>query len=235
MYTFELYPDPSTGLSRFYPPDEVIGRETSRNREAVLYLITQADCPYRAIGKTQTHCGALFDDFEVGRGWQLDPYRTDTATSGRWQRSDPQPTSYGGAKQLGTPTSGWLDLVTGASAGRYASDHDVDGGTTSVISPVVKLPAGPGQRLSFRYYLAHSANSTSADYFRISVVGSSRVTVFEERGGAFDDDAAWGYASINMNPFAGQTIRVLIEARESRPGVILEAAVDDVRITRPTQ
>ncbi|MFE7531882.1 M14 family metallopeptidase [Kitasatospora sp. NPDC057542] len=55
-YTFEMYPGPN-GSSGFYPPDEVIGRETSRNREAVLRLVETADCVYRAIGKQQQYCG----------------------------------------------------------------------------------------------------------------------------------------------------------------------------------
>lgn len=55
-YTFEMYPETSSG-GGFYPPDEVIGRETSRNREAVLKLVENADCMYRAIGKQQQYCG----------------------------------------------------------------------------------------------------------------------------------------------------------------------------------
>lgn len=50
-YTFEMYPS-SGGLSGFYPPDEVIGRETSRNRAAVLLLLDYSDCPRRVIGLT---------------------------------------------------------------------------------------------------------------------------------------------------------------------------------------
>ncbi len=50
-YTFEMYPS-SGGLNGFYPPDEVIGRETSRNRAAVLLLLDYSDCPARVIGAT---------------------------------------------------------------------------------------------------------------------------------------------------------------------------------------
>ncbi|GAA2657585.1 M14 family metallopeptidase [Streptomyces aculeolatus] len=50
-YTFEMYPG-SAGGGGFYPPDEVIERETSRNRDAVLQLLENADCMYRSIGKT---------------------------------------------------------------------------------------------------------------------------------------------------------------------------------------
>ncbi|MFI1333908.1 M14 family metallopeptidase [Streptomyces sp. NPDC020845] len=54
-YTFEMYPS-SSGAGGFYPPDEVIERETSRNRDAVLQLLENADCMYRSIGKEAQYC-----------------------------------------------------------------------------------------------------------------------------------------------------------------------------------
>jgi carboxypeptidase T len=54
-YTFEMYPSSSSG-GGFYPPDEVIERETSRNRDAVLQLLENADCMYRSIGKEAQYC-----------------------------------------------------------------------------------------------------------------------------------------------------------------------------------
>ncbi|CAM5287021.1 MULTISPECIES: M14 family metallopeptidase [Streptomyces] len=53
-YTFEMYP--RSGGGGFYPPDEVIERETSRNRDAVLQLLENADCMYRSIGKEAQYC-----------------------------------------------------------------------------------------------------------------------------------------------------------------------------------
>jgi murein tripeptide amidase MpaA len=53
-FTLEMYPRSSS--PGFYPPDEVIARETSRNRAAVLYLLGLADCPYRAIGQQGRYC-----------------------------------------------------------------------------------------------------------------------------------------------------------------------------------
>ena len=58
----------------FYPPDEVIPAQTSRNREAVLRLLEISDCPYKAIAKETQYCGisstTIFsDDFETARGW----------------------------------------------------------------------------------------------------------------------------------------------------------------------
>src|SRR5690606_20571736 len=55
-YTFEMYPRSASG-GGFYPGDEIIARETSRNKEAVLLLSEYADCPYRVIGKESPYCG----------------------------------------------------------------------------------------------------------------------------------------------------------------------------------
>ncbi|WP_282696939.1 M14 family metallopeptidase [Streptomyces sp. CC208A] len=54
-YTFEMYPT-SSWNGGFYPPDEVIERETARNRDAVLQLLENADCMYRSIGKQAQYC-----------------------------------------------------------------------------------------------------------------------------------------------------------------------------------
>ncbi|MBL1099090.1 M14 family metallopeptidase [Streptomyces coffeae] len=54
-YTFEMYPS-SFGGGGFYPPDEVIQRETERNKDAVLQLLENADCMYRSIGKEDQYC-----------------------------------------------------------------------------------------------------------------------------------------------------------------------------------
>ncbi|WP_328709560.1 M14 family metallopeptidase [Microbispora hainanensis] len=56
-YTFEMYPRGSN--PGFYPPDEVIDRETSRNRAAALLLVQNADCVYRVIGKESAYCGTV--------------------------------------------------------------------------------------------------------------------------------------------------------------------------------
>ncbi|WP_327254676.1 M14 family metallopeptidase [Streptomyces sp. NBC_01244] len=54
-YTFEMYPA-SSGGGGFYPPDEVIERETALNKDAVLQLLENADCMYRSIGKQAQYC-----------------------------------------------------------------------------------------------------------------------------------------------------------------------------------
>ena len=128
--------------------------------------------------------------------------------------------------------SGVNDLVTGRLAGLAAGDFDIDSGVTSIQSPPIALPATGTLTLSFSYYLAHGTNSSSADFLRVRVVGSPNTLVFEELGAANNDNGAWAVASASLNAFAGQTIRILIEAADASGASLVEAAVDDVRITQ---
>ena len=77
-YTFEMYPRTSS-QGGFYPPDEVIPTQTSRNRAAVLYLIEQAECPYDVIGKGAQYCGTGTPPVNTGL---LSPSAQAPVTSG---------------------------------------------------------------------------------------------------------------------------------------------------------
>jgi carboxypeptidase T len=237
-YTFEMYPASSAG-GGFYPPDEIIGRETTRNREAVLLLAEYADCPYRAIGKEAQYCGGgggttvWSDDFETNKGWTTNPSGTDTATTGAWERGDPEPTSSSGAKQLGTTTSGSNDLVTGRLAGTGAGEFDIDSGVTSVRSPSVTLPSSGTLTLRLQYYLAHGSNSSSADFFRVSIVGpGGTTTVLTVPGAATNRNGTWTAGSVNLDQFRGQSVRILIEAADNSTASLVEAGVDDIAIVQ---
>jgi aminopeptidase S len=131
--------------------------------------------------------------------------------------------------QNGTTPSGVNDLVTQAST--VGSNGDIDDGDTSIQSPPIALPASGVLPLSFAYYLAHRNDSSADDFFRASVVGPSGTTVvFEERGTAVNDSAAFATRSIDLSAYAGQTIRILFSAGDRAVDNLLEAAVDDVRI-----
>jgi hypothetical protein len=174
--------------------------------------------------------GVVFsDDFEQARGWVVNPAGTDTATTGRWERGDPQATNSSGAKQLGNANSGTFDLVTGAAAGTSAGANDIDGGVTTIRSPAIALPSGT-LTLSFASYMAHGTNSSANDFLRVRVLGATSQTVFQELGAANDDDAVWQTTSVNISAFAGQTVTIQIEAGDAVEASLVEAAVDDVRI-----
>jgi hypothetical protein len=122
--------------------------------------------------------------------------------------------------------------VTGRLAGVNAGDFDIDNGVTTIQSPQITLPSSGTLTLSFSYYLAHGTNSSTADFLRVRIVGSPNTLVFEELGAANNDDGVWATATANLSAFAGQTIRILIEAADASTASLVEAAVDDVRITQ---
>lgn len=212
----------TTGLSDGQHLIFVEGQDANGNWGAPTAIYLEIGMPPASI---------FFDNFESDQGWTVNPNGTDTATTGIWERGDPEDTNYNGPKQLGTPFSGTNDLVTGRLAGSSVGTHDVDNGETSIRSPNITLPSSGDTTLSFSYYLAHTNNSSSADYLRVQVVGTSTQTVFEEVGDGADDDGSWATFSGSLNSFASQTVYLLISASDASNGSIVEAGIDDVRIT----
>jgi aminopeptidase S len=199
-----------------------------RNSDAIAYTVWTL----AAGGTTPPPTGSTVyaDDFETATGWTAGT--ADTATSGRFERGDPAATSSGVATQLGTAASGGYDLVTGATAGASAGANDVDGGVTTLTSPAITLPTGT-LTLSLSWYLAHLSNATSADYFRVRVVsGTTTTTVLTQAGAAVDRAAAWTAATVNLSAYAGRTVRLQVEAADTGTASLVEAAVDNVKITK---
>jgi carboxypeptidase T len=237
-YTVEMYPT-STALGGFYPPDEIIAAQTARNREAILYLIEKADCPYKAIGLEGKYCGGPLpvtvytDNFDAATPvWTMNPAGTDTATAGAWQIGVPGATSdAGGAKQLSTPVSGTQVLVTGRTGGASAGTNDLDGGVTTARSAAITLPS-TYSKLTLRVYgyLAHANNATSADSYRIKVIGTTTGTVFEELASADNDNAQWSVFTGDLTPWKGQTVRLQFECTDANPASLVECAADSLQI-----
>ena len=103
---------PRSSNPGFYPPDEVIGRETTRNSEAVLRLLEAADCPYRVIGKQAQYCGGpapstvFSDDFESNRGWTFNGTAATGPSSAATRRPRPPAVpSSSGRRPAGSMTS----------------------------------------------------------------------------------------------------------------------------------
>jgi hypothetical protein len=222
-----------------YPKDTRIASETGRNREAVLWLMEQAWCPLNVLGATVTsaRCGAFDDDLEVARGWQVNPDATDTAgaAGGRWQRADPATTTLSGTvMQRSAVPSGRAAFVTGAAAGGRPAANDLDGQTTVRSTPIA-LPAAAGQRLTFRWLLAHSATSGPEDRLRaiVEAEDGTLATVWERTGAPRLRSGTWASASIPLDAWAGQTVRIRFEAVDAGAAGLLEAGIDDVRVTRP--
>ncbi len=229
-YTFEL-------SVKDYPDDSLIASETGRNKEAILYLAERAWCPLSVLGAATTaaRCGAFDDDLEVAKGWRVNPDGTDTATAGAWQRGVPVATSFQGMRQITAAPTGRSAFATGLLAGAGTSANDLDGGRTTALSPAIALPATAGQRLTFRWTFAHYSSAGPEDEMRVEVVAAdgTATTVRLVQGAPVDRGGAWTNASISLDPWAGQEVSLRFSATDGGRDGLVEAAFDDVRVTRP--
>ena len=177
---------------------------------------------------------AFADDFETDAGWITNPSGTDTATTGAWSVGNPQGTSSGVAMQLNDTTSGQRALVTDPAAGASVGSFDVDGGLTSAVSPTISLPSQTALDLAFNYYFAHLDNGSSQDIFRVTILGeNSSQVLLQQQGNGQVRAAEWTAFTADVSSFAGQDVRILVEAADNGSGSLVEAAVDDFAIQTP--
>ncbi|WP_045747202.1 MULTISPECIES: M28 family peptidase [Actinoplanes] len=200
-----------------------------RNTDAIAYAVwTLAD----SAGEPPTGTTVWSDGFETATTWTRGT--ADTATAGLLERGNPEATTSSGvATQLDAAAGGSYALVTGATAGASAGANDLDGGTTGLTSPAITLPSTGTLTLNLSWYLAYLNNATSADYLRVSVVtGSGSTIVLSQTAAAANKAAAWTTGTANLSAYAGQTIRLTVEAADLGTASLVEAAVDDLRIVQ---
>lgn len=199
-----------------------------RNSDAIAYAVwTLAGGGGEPPGDT-----VYADDLEADTGWTVNAGGADTATSGRFERAVPQTTTYSGTTLQLPGNSGSTALVTGSSAGADAGANDIDGGTTSIQSAPISVPAG-SKTLSFSWYLAHLNNASSSDYLRVRVVGpNGTTTVLDQAGSAANRAAAWQPKTADISAYAGQSVRIQVEAADAAGASLVEAGLDDIKITK---
>ncbi len=173
------------------------------------------------------------EDFESDSlAWTLNPNGTDSAATGIWEATDPVGTAWNGVSlQLDDAATGKQALVTGGNDDGTVGLDDVDGGVTSAISESLSVPADSNATLSFKYTFAYLNNSSSDDYFRVSVVGSEKTTVvLETHGDVSDVGGQWKDFSFNLSEFSGQDIQILVEAADWSDASLVEAGIDDIKV-----
>jgi hypothetical protein len=180
-------------------------------------------------------------DFEAAgdEGWTVGA--PDDATTGNWVRLDP----------IGTQAQPEDDHTTGAgntrcwftgqgSVGGSVGEADVDGGTTSLLSPVFDLAGAAGARLSYwRWYDNASGASPGADVFEVDLSNDGGASwVPAEVVGPTGPGTTGGWAQVELElgtllPLTDQ-VRLRFRASDLGAGSIVEAALDDLTITVPS-
>ncbi len=175
----------------------------------------------------------LYDSAADPGNWIINPDGDDTATTGQWDVSNPEETSWQGhITQLGYTPSGAPGVITTGAAGSATGQFDVDSGRTSAISPIISLPAGGEIQMDFAYYFAHLQNSSNDDYLRISIVGENgTTTVVQRTGKPTNKSAQWKTKTVDLSDFAGQDIQIHLAAADEAAPSLVEAALADILVT----
>ena len=187
---------------------------------------------YRAA--VGTFATLLADDFETDRGWTFGDVG-DNATTGIWDRADPQGTAAQ-PEDDHTPAPGTQCWVTDHRAGSAVGDYDVDGGKTTLKSPLLAVAGYDRVRISYyRWYSNSVGNAPNADVFKVDVSNSGGSTwVNAETVGPSGPETAggWFYHEFDLADFVTPTNQVQLRfvAADEGAGSIIEAAVDDFRV-----
>ncbi len=176
--------------------------------------------------------GGWFDDFETDRGW-TGGVPGDTATGGVWERGDPGlTTTTGGAHPQGeddhTAAPGTLCWATD-TAGGAAADSDVDGGKTTLLSPVFDLAGAVSATFSYwRVYTNNLGNNPGVDWWNVEVTSDGVTWVQLEHTQA--SSIVWTQFTFDLEDYVTLTdhVQVRFVADDTAPGSVVEAAVDDV-------
>ncbi|MCA8959875.1 MAG: hypothetical protein KDC38_05155, partial [Planctomycetes bacterium] len=153
--------------------------------------------------------------------------------TGLWVRVDPNGTA---AQPEDDHTVGGTQCyVTGqGTPGGPLGENDVDGGVTSLVSPVIDASLGE-TRVEFALWYSNVAGATPAsDVFDIeisSVGGAAGSWVLVDRLGPATPEVFGGWRDVSFwvgdHTLATDDVVVRLRASDETPGSIVEAAVDD--------
>ena len=121
-------------------------------------------------------------------------------------------------------------MVTGRQPG-----HDVDGGRTTARSPYFTVSANGKGRVKLRYWVGLTASAGPDDGFAVRLIDSDgkRVKVLHKVLGNGTRQAPKWRAIDKRFPaeLAGKRVAIELEAVDAGGDAIVEAAVDQVRVT----
>ena len=171
------------------------------------------------------------DDMETDTGWIVGG-SGDDATTGIWNRMNPQGTDAQ-PEDDHTPGAGTDCWVTDGVAGSGLGDRDIDGGSTTLTSPILDAIAlgDDAELVYWRWYSNNTGASPNADSMLVQIsndIGNSWTTLEV----VTENANAWVERRFRIADFVEPTdmIRVRFIASDLGDGSIVEAGVDDLRI-----
>ncbi len=177
----------------------------------------------------------IADDAESDQGWSLG-VRGDKATGGIWSRDVPVPSQTGGVYvQPVKAYSGSRCFVTGnaGSPSAEAGSADVDGGPTTLRSPVFSLLEIEHPELEFAYWYSNDkGTSKGGDFFRAQISndgGKNWVNLINTAAST----EGWQLVTLEIEKFVDPSHNMQLQfiVEDNAPASLVEAAVDKILIT----
>ncbi len=175
----------------------------------------------------------LSDDFEADLGWTAGVVG-DNATTGVWTRVDPNGTAA--QTEDDHTASGTQCFVTGQGAvGGALGANDVDGGTTTLLSPIFDASTGQTSVSYWRWYSNTTGGAPNADIFEVDISnngGSSWVNAETVGPTGTGTSGGWIFHEFLVDVILASTnnMQVRFVASDLGTGSIVEAAVDDFEV-----
>jgi hypothetical protein len=197
------------------------------------------DVPVVAVENQTTHVQVeivpgFSDDFDFDQAW-IAGAGDDNAIDGLWERAIPFG-SYSngiiGPEEDASPTGlGYAYVTENHVPGAFAGTSDVDGGKTTLRSPVFDGTSLGTLTLTYQRWFSNRAPSQSNDQFRadVSTDGGATWTNLETIDFGYD---AWAAAAIELNQLVTITNQMQIRfvAEDLGSNTYVEAGIDDVVI-----
>ncbi len=172
------------------------------------------------------------DEMEFDTAWGVGSVLEETASTGQWERADPQPT----AAQPGddhTPAPGTDCWVTGPLAGSSIGTYDVDGGQTVLYSPRFDLVGASDVSISYwRWYSNDQGNAPLSDDWIVQISNDDGANWTDVENISTSPNA-WEQISFDLDvyfPLPG-IVQMRFIASDLGDGSIVEACVDDFLLT----
>jgi choice-of-anchor B domain-containing protein len=172
-----------------------------------------------------------YDDFTFDYGWTI----AGTATTGIWERGEPNPTVNGSAPgvDVGYDCSDKA-YVTGNSTATHPDTDDVDGGVTLLISPTLDLTGYSDPHLNFFRWFYCYYGAPPDDSLKIVVSNGFDIVQIAGFGPNIPEFSQWLPNSIRLSDYLTITnsMQFFFRVSDLSPDVnVTEAAIDYFSIT----
>lgn len=178
------------------------------------------------VGKLFFGVGSLTaiscDNFDTDTGWTV---ANTSVTTGAWERADPIG-SGGPQSEVDNPAGTGVQcyFTDQGVVGGAIGDADVDGGPTTLTSPVINLSNGNGE-IAYAYWMYNDDGDDSL-LVQVSNNGSTWVTAKTYLGGG----GGWVSDVVDVGSWIvpNATVRIRFQVADQPNDSITEAAIDDV-------